>query len=91
MNPTSTTYWEDVSSAVGTKSAYDCRQKWFSLVATPRVKRATSKKESKSQLNAIDCKLTGKDSSDVESDDDDDDDLFDATPFRRELVEIQDA
>lgn len=90
MNPTSATYWEDVSSAVGTKSAYDCRQKWFSLVATPRVKRATSKKESKSQLNAIGCKLTGKYSSNVESDDDDDDDLFDSTPFRRGLVENKD-
>jgi len=90
MNPTSATYWEDVSSAVGSKSPYDCRQKWFSLVATPRVKRATSKKESKSHLNAIDCKLTGKDSSAVGSDDDDDDDLFDATPFRGVSVENQD-
>ena len=87
MNPTSATYWEDVSSAVGTKSAYDCRQKWFSLVATPRVKRATSKKESKSELNAIDCKLAGNESSDDESDDDDD--LFDATPFRGGSVENQ--
>lgn len=87
MNPTSATYWEDVSSAVGTKSAYDCRQKWFSLVATPRVKRANSKKESKSELNAIDCKLAGNESSDDESDDDDD--LFDATPFRGGSVENQ--
>jgi hypothetical protein len=92
MNPTSATYWEDVSSAVGTKSPYDCRQKWFSLVATPRVKRATSKKENKPQLNAIDCKLTGEESSAIQNDDDDndDDDLFDATPFRRESVENQD-
>ncbi|KAK1746680.1 hypothetical protein QTG54_003287 [Skeletonema marinoi] len=91
MNPTSATYWEDVSSAVGTKAPYDCRQKWFSLVATPRVKRATSKKESKSHLNAIDSKLTGNDSSAVgRDDDDDDDDLFDATPFRGESVENQD-
>eukprot|EP00984_Skeletonema_dohrnii_P015331 scaffold6592_cov103-Skeletonema_dohrnii-CCMP3373.AAC.10 len=89
MNPTSATYWEDVSSAVGSKSPYDCRQKWFSLVATPRVKRAT-KKESKSHLNAIDCKLTGNDPSAVGRDDDDDDDLFDATPFRGESVENQD-
>eukprot|EP00984_Skeletonema_dohrnii_P026492 scaffold15853_cov73-Skeletonema_dohrnii-CCMP3373.AAC.2 len=89
MNPTTVTYWEDVSSAVGTKSPYDCRQKWFSLVATPRVKRAT-KKESKSH-NAIDCKLTGNNSSAVgRDDDDDDDDLFDATPFRGESVENQD-
>ena len=85
MNPTSATYWEDVSSAVGTKSACVCRQKWFSLVATPRVKRATSKKEIKSKLNAINCKLTCDDSSDDESDNEDD--LFDATPFRGGSVE----
>ena len=91
MNPTSATYWEDVSSAVGTKLSYDCRQKWFSLVATPRVKRATSKKkESKLQMNVRDCKLTGEDSSAVRNDDDDDDDLFDATPFRGESVKNQD-
>eukprot|EP00985_Skeletonema_marinoi_P017172 scaffold9359_cov208-Skeletonema_marinoi.AAC.1 len=93
MNPTSATYWEDVSSAVGSKSPYDCRQKWFSLVATPRVKRAT-KKEGKSHLNAINSKLTGNDSTAVRRDDDDDDDdnddLFDATPFRGESVANQD-
>jgi len=86
MNPTSSTYWDDVSSAVGTKSPYDCRQKWFSLVATPKVKRATSKKENKTQLNAIDCKHTGKESIAVQYDDD----LFDATPFRQESVENRD-
>lgn len=79
MNPTSMTYWDDVSCVVGTKTSDCCRQKWFSLVATPRVKRAVSKKESKPQLDSNKCKKVNEIYEENE-----DDDLFDATPFRGE-------
>ena len=87
MDPTSATYWEDVSSAVRTKSPFECRQKWFSLVATPRVKRVPSKKDEKIKMDSIDCKLTETDLSDIEGECDD---LFDATPFRSDSTKDQD-
>jgi hypothetical protein len=92
MNPTSATYWDDVSSAVGTKSSYDCRQKWFSLVATPKIKRATSKKESKPIVNFDDYNQADEETTVGRNicDEDDDDDLFDATPFRGEVLETHD-
>ena len=84
MNPTSMTYWDDVSCVVGTKTSDCCRQKWFSLVATPRVKRAVSKKESKPQLDINEC-ITTSDKVNEIYEENEDDDLFDATPFRGEV------
>ncbi|KAL3921393.1 MAG: hypothetical protein SGILL_002767 [Bacillariaceae sp.] len=43
VDPTSTTFWEDVSELVETKSAEECREKWFSLAQTPAAKKATAK------------------------------------------------
>jgi hypothetical protein len=39
VDPKSFSFWEDVSEIVGTKSATECREKWFSLVNTPVLKR----------------------------------------------------
>jgi hypothetical protein len=34
-NPKSLTFWEDIAECVGSKSATECRERWFSFVKTP--------------------------------------------------------
>lgn len=44
VNPTSFSFWEEVSELIGNRSAVECREKWFSLVKTPKVKESKAKK-----------------------------------------------
>jgi len=71
-DPTSVTFWNDVAARVNDKLPIECRDKWFSLVATPRPRGAAKSKHTS---------ITKQ----PEFDDDvvmDEDDLFNATPMR---------
>ena len=69
VDPKSFSFWEDVSEIVGTKSTTECREKWFSLVNTPVLKRRPKKK------TTLEAPLSDTRHSF-------DDDIFNATPMR---------
>jgi hypothetical protein len=74
VDPKSFSFWEDVSEIVGTKSATECREKWFSLVNTPVLKRKPKKKD-----DALSTTLKAPISDTRHNFDDD---IFNATPMR---------
>jgi hypothetical protein len=76
VDPKSFSFWEDVSELVGTRSAVECREKWFSLVKTPNV-RAPKSKKNPPPLNEV--PMTPND-----------DDIFNATPMRALFSENND-
>jgi hypothetical protein len=76
VDPKSFSFWEDVSELVGTRSAVECREKWFSLVKTPNVRASKSKKNPR-PLNEV--PMTPND-----------DDIFNATPMRSLFSENND-
>jgi hypothetical protein len=78
LDPTVSEYWEEVACLIGGKSASECRDKWFSLVATPR---GRPQKENKKQPNAAST-ISADDSFDEE------DDLFHSTPLRESLRDM---
>ncbi|CAJ1968900.1 unnamed protein product [Cylindrotheca closterium] len=67
VDPKSYSYWQDVADLVGTRSAEDCQEKWFSLAKTPNVRQR--KKKGKANLKEIPNSPQ-------------DDDIFDATPMK---------
>jgi len=70
VDPTSFSFWEDVSELIDDKTAMECRMKWFSLAKTPEPKKPKSKKESKSNVENKENILNVED------------DIFNSTPFR---------
>lgn len=82
VDPTLTNYWEEVAALVG-KSATDCQQKWFSMVATPRGRPMKENKIQQQQRPTANDHDAGEDSCD------DEDDLFQSTPMREALIEVQ--
>jgi len=74
VDPKSFTFWEDVSEIVGEKSTMECREKWFSLVNTPVMKRKAKKKND--APNTILAVLPSGTLNTL------DDDIFNATPMR---------
>eukprot|EP00984_Skeletonema_dohrnii_P030857 scaffold22703_cov84-Skeletonema_dohrnii-CCMP3373.AAC.2 len=82
-NPTSPTLWQDISTAMSSsnkrRSASECQRKWFSLVATPK-KRVGRRKNGR-----VNEKKYG-----VEEDvSEEEDDLFDSTPLKCAVQEIE--
>ena len=81
INPTSVLYWQEVAVQVGTKSSSECQSKWQSMVATPKVRRTTKKKEVNNQRNhksgVLDASISYED-----EDDEEEDDLFNSSPYR---------
>ena len=75
VNPTSVTFWDDVSDLVEERSGSECRDKWFSFVCTPK---SRSRPDTKAEV----C-------DDVSTDEDEEDDLFNSTPLRDTVTEIQ--
>lgn len=67
VDPTSRTFWEEVSDLVGSRSAVECREKWFAMVKTPVVRAIKSKK---AEIN------------DKSPQTPHDDDIFNATPMK---------
>jgi len=67
VDPKSYSYWQDVADLVGTRSAEESQEKWFSLAKTPNVRKR--KKKSEENLNEIPNSPQ-------------DDDIFDATPMK---------
>ena len=63
-------FWHQIASKVRFKSAEECRDKWFSLVKTPTLRR---KNPSKQQNNTL---------AQQQQRSNDDDDIFNATPIR---------
>ena len=78
VDPTLSSYWGEIATIVESKSAPECREKWFSLVATPR---GPPSKENKSEHAASKTKTT----STTDASDDEEDDLFHSTPMRETL------
>eukprot|EP00980_Cylindrotheca_fusiformis_P026429 scaffold16150_cov112-Cylindrotheca_fusiformis.AAC.8 len=66
VDPTSFSFWEEVSELIGTRTTVECREKWFSLVKTPKVKAPKSKKNPREQATRTP----------------NDDDIFNATPMK---------
>ena len=68
VNPKSYSFWEDVSELVVSKTAEECREKWFSLAQTPAAKAAPAKGKQATKRSLSDIAF--------------DDDIFNATPMR---------
>lgn len=84
IDPTSSSYWEDIAGLIDGKSASECREKWFSLVATPRGRVPKDKnKQPGSNANAKVDITAAHDASC-----DDEDDLFQSTPMREALLDV---
>lgn len=81
IDPTSASYWEEIAALVHGKSASECREKWFSLVATPRGRPPKEIKNHTASISNTDASID--DSCDEE------DDLFHSTPMREALLEAQ--
>eukprot|EP00984_Skeletonema_dohrnii_P001794 scaffold590_cov100-Skeletonema_dohrnii-CCMP3373.AAC.7 len=82
-NPTSPTLWQDISTAMNSnkrRSASECQRKWFSLVATPK-KRVGRRKNGR--VNDVKKYGVEEDGSEEE------DDLFDSTPLKCAVQEIE--
>jgi len=84
IDPTSTYYWQEVANQVSSKSAMECQIKWQSLIPTPKVRRAVTKKTSDKESAADNCVVAGAASTqdDNYEEDDDEDDIFNSTPYR---------
>jgi len=81
VEPTSFSFWEDVAFGLdGDKTADQCRDKWFSLVQTPKI-RAKKKRNSNGGGQRSGRKTPSALRRDV-------DDLFQSTPYRRVNVNI---
>ncbi|KAL7532175.1 hypothetical protein ACHAXR_005386 [Thalassiosira sp. AJA248-18] len=74
INPTSTLYWQEVAIQVGTKTSSECQIKWQSMVATPKVRKATKKKDANQPSKS--------DQNHSKSEEEDEDDLFNSSPYR---------
>ena len=79
INPTSTLYWQEVATRVGTKTSSECQVKWQSLVLTPKVRKAP-----KSARNPHHHSEGGVVDASILDDDEDEDDLFNSSPYRDE-------
>jgi len=85
VEPTSFCFWEDVATGLDNgKTGEQCRDKWFSLVQTPRLR---AKKKGGSNSSGRGQGSGGKTPSVVRGDVDD---LFQSTPYRRVNVNIED-
>lgn len=77
VDPKSYSFWDDVSEFFSERSAFECREKWFSLVKTPVVKQKQKKigdrKRNDRFVHHSHCSST-------------DDDIFNATPMRSIFV-----
>ena len=83
VEPTSFCFWEDVASGLGNgKTAEQCRDKWFSLVQTPKVR---AKKKGGRNSNGGGQRSGRKTPAALRKDVDD---LFQSTPYRRVNVNI---
>jgi hypothetical protein len=71
VDPKSATFWERISSLVGTKTSDECMEKWFSLAKTPTQKKQTSRKTTTSRVPFDGSQMLISD-----------DDIFNATPMR---------
>ena len=81
VDPTLSSYWREIATIVDSKTAPECREKWFSLVATPR---GLQKKENKVQHLVLKTKST----SPTDASEDEEDDLFHSTPMRETLHDV---
>lgn len=79
INPTSTLYWQEVATRVGTKTSSECQEKWQSLVLTPKVRKAP-----KSARNPHHHSEGGVVDASTLDHDEDEDDLFNSSPYRDE-------
>ena len=77
VDPKSFSFWEEVSEIVSNKSAVECREKWFSLVNTPVIKRRQKSKNNDGLKETLVASSTG--TSTLQNLDDD---IFNATPLR---------
>ena len=83
VEPTSFCFWEDVASGLDDgKTAEQCRDKWFSLVQTPKVR---AKKKGGRNSNGGGQRSGRKTPAALRKDVDD---LFQSTPYRRVNVNI---
>ena len=69
-DPTSISFWQDISRMVGERSAEECRDKWFDFSGSP------SRKTKKTGKNSSKAKVSNR----VEEKDEDD--LFSSTPMK---------
>jgi len=84
VDPTSFSFWEDVSEIIGDRSAEECRHKWFSLAKTPEPKKQKQKKQGKRDIDTTDIVRSF------------DDDIFNSTSMRSafaigESIDISDT
>jgi hypothetical protein len=82
INPTSTLYWQEVATRVGTKTSSECQIKWQSLVPTPKVRKA--RKSARNPHHHSKCGVVDTSLSD---DDENEDDLFNSSPYREANLE----
>eukprot|EP00985_Skeletonema_marinoi_P012091 scaffold5771_cov184-Skeletonema_marinoi.AAC.2 len=84
-NPTSPTLWQDISTAMNSnkRSASECQRKWFSLVATP--KKRVGRRKNGRVVNDVKKNKYGEE----EDGSEEEDDLFDSTPLKCAVQEIE--
>jgi hypothetical protein len=85
VNPHSTCFWDDVSVRLeGQWTAAECRDKWFSLVKTPVIARRTKR-------HRVDDATEGCEDPQlhVESEISADDDIFNATPMKTVVANLE--
>eukprot|EP00804_Cyclotella_cryptica_P024145 CCRYP_015569-RA/>CCRYP_015569-RA protein AED:0.29 eAED:0.29 QI:0/-1/0/1/-1/1/1/0/978 len=83
IDPTISSYWEEVACLLGGKSASECREKWFSLVATPKGRPQKDAMKDQLPRGSSNSKIVNNTSFDEE------DDLFQSTPWRGALLDLQ--
>jgi hypothetical protein len=84
IDPTISSYWEEVSGLLGGKSASECREKWFSLVATPKGRPQKGNKKDHLLCSSSNSKRVNDESLFEEEDD-----LFQSTPWRGTILDVQ--
>ena len=87
IDPTSTYYWQEVANQVSSKSAMECQIKWQSLIPTPKVRKAVTKKKTSDKGSVADICVgvagAAVSTQDVNyEEDEDEDDIFNSTPYR---------
>ena len=87
IDPTSSSYWEEIAALIEGKSASECREKWFSLVATPRGRMPKDKNKQPASTANTKAELPRPAIHDASFDDEDD--LFQSTPMREALLDVQ--
>lgn len=89
-DPTSTTLWHDIATIMGgERTASECQRKWFSLVATPKKRVAAVRSKRNGGGGRVNTAANQVKKSEEEDGNEEEDDLFDSTPLKYAVQEIE--